>query len=141
MKTKMLMLAAALIALGTGCSTMDKVADSLSGKTLTGSGLIADNRIGIDPETKTPVLKSLVISGDVQTIKEGTNYLNYKQETSSAWYNAENKTSRTTLTITTNKQGNMAETLRYALCMIDKLPPEPPRNHAEPGTSSATATE
>jgi hypothetical protein len=108
----------------TGCATSEEVAKSLGGKNVSGSGLITDNRIGIDPETKTPVLKSVVISGDLQTIKSDSNYINYKNETSGAWYNASNKTTKQTLTITTNNKSSLAEVLKYAIGVIDKLPQE-----------------
>lgn len=111
-----------LILLASGCATSEQLAKNLNAKNVAGSGLITDNRIGIDPETKSPVLKSVVISGDFQTIKADGNYINYKTESSGAWYNAENKTEKTTLTITTDKTASLADILKYALSVIDKLP-------------------
>lgn len=105
-----------------GCATAEQLAKNMSSKNVNGSGLITDNRIGIDPETKSPVLKSVVISGDFQTIKADGNYINFKQESSGSWYNAQNKTEKTTLTITTDKNSNLADVLKYAIGVIDKIP-------------------
>lgn len=115
-------LAAVLFA---GCATSEQIAKNLNTKNVNGSGLITDNRIGIDTETKTPVLKSVVISGDFQTIRSDGNYINFKQEESGAWYNAQNKTKKIQLTITTRDKADLAEVLKYAVGVIEKIPQDP----------------
>lgn len=108
-----------------GCATSEQIARNLNVKNVNGSGLITDNRIGIDTETKTPVLKSVVISGDFQTIRSDGNYINFKQEESGAWYNAQNKTKKIQLTITTRDKADLAEVLKYAVGVIEKIPQDP----------------
>ncbi len=105
-----------------GCATSEKIAESLAGKNVAGSGFISVQNAGIDPETKIPSLKSTVISGDFQTIKADSNYFNYRNEESGAWYNAENRTRRQSLTISANGDADMGDILCYALHFIGKLP-------------------
>lgn len=97
-----------------GCAT-SQLAKNLNSKNVQGNGLITDNRIGLDPETLSPVLKSVVISGDFQTIKSDGNYLNFKREESSAWYNAENKTKKLQLTITASSEADFKDVLKTVL--------------------------
>lgn len=113
--------AALLLGVCSGCATSEKIAESLSAKTVTGSGLITKNKIGVD-ENKIPTMESTVISGDFETIKAGSNYVKYKDETSAAWYNASNKTRKINLTISADGKSNLAETLRYALGLVERLP-------------------
>lgn len=111
-----------LLFLLSGCATSEQLAKNLNAKNVAGSGLITDNRIGLDPETMSPVLKSVIISGDFQTIRSDGNYLNFKREESSAWYNSENKTTKWQLTITSND--NFIELLKYAKDFMGKISEE-----------------
>lgn len=103
-----------------GCATSEQLARNLNAKNVQGNGLITDNRIGIDPETLSPVLKSVVISGDFQTIKSDGNYLNFKREESGAWYNAENKTKKLQLTITASSETDFKDVLKTVLSALQK---------------------
>nr|DAQ92378.1 MAG TPA: TRAF PROTEIN, TRAO PROTEIN, TRAN ADHESION, BACTERIAL SECRETION.5A [Bacteriophage sp.] len=105
---------AGLILSLTGCTTSEQLAKNLSEKSVSGSGLIADNRIGVD-ENKIPTLKSVFISGDFKTIKADSNFIDYSEEISGSIFNAENKTKKTRLTITTKSTDNLAETLKNAI--------------------------
>ena len=98
-----------------GCAASEQLAKNLNSKNVQGNGLITDNRIGLDPETLSPVLKSVVISGDFQTIKSDGNYFNFKREESSAWYNAENRTKKLQLTITASSEADFKEILKTVL--------------------------
>ncbi len=139
-KTIVVLVIAVFGILLTGCTVGEKVAESLSAKNVAGSGLISVHNIGIDPETKIPSMKSTVISGDFQTIKSDSNYFNYREEESSAWYNAENKTRRQSLTITANGDADMAAILCYALNFIGKLP-DPKESHPPESVVDTTAIE
>ena len=103
-----------------GCAASEQLAKNLNSKNVQGNGLITDNRIGIDPETLSPVLKSVVVSGDFQTIKSDGNYFNFKREESSAWYNAENKTKKLQLTITASSETDFKEILKDVLSALQK---------------------
>lgn len=109
-----------LLLLLCGCAASEQLAKNLNSKNVQGNGLITDNRIGLDPETLSPVLKSVVISGDFQTIKSDGNYLNFKREESSAWYNAENKTKKLQLTITASSEADFKEILKTVLSALQK---------------------
>lgn len=123
--------AVVLLLLLCGCATSEQLAKNLNSKNVQGNGLITDNRIGLDPETLSPVLKSVVISGDFQTIKSDGNYFNFKQEESSAWYNAENKTKKLQLTITASSEADFKEILKNVLSALQKQDGEIPDTSGE----------
>lgn len=122
---------AVLLLLLCGCATSEQLAKNLNSKNVQGNGLITDNRIGLDPETLSPVLKSVVVSGDFQTIKSDGNYFNFKREESSAWYNAENKTKKLQLTITASSEADFKEILKNALSALQKQNGEIPDTSGE----------
>ena len=76
-------LAAAMLAcvLCAGCSTVSRLADGISEKSISGSGTVAIQRVGIDDETKTPVLKSTVITGDYASARNGDYAFQYRRAT------------------------------------------------------------
>ena len=61
-----------------------------------------------------------MVSGDFQTIKSDGNYLNFKREESSAWYNAENKTKKLQLTITASSEADFKDVLKTVLSALQK---------------------
>ena len=79
--------AAVLIVLLAGCSTAQKLAEGVSEKSLSGSGTVAIQRVGIDDETKTPVLKSTVITGDYASARHGDYALQYRRRKSPSIFN------------------------------------------------------
>ena len=130
--------AAVLLLLLCGCATSEQLAKNLSSKNIQGNGLITDSRVGLDPETLSPVLKSVVISGDFQTVKSDGNYFNFKREESSAWYNAENKTKKLQLTITASSEANFTEILKAVLSILQKQNGE--NENSSNGTASTPST-
>lgn len=62
---------AAIITLLTGCQTAETIAAGISQKSITGSGSVTHNRVGIDPETKTPELDSFIVLGDYTSVRKG----------------------------------------------------------------------
>ena len=91
MKTFMIVLGAALAAmlvvLLAGCSTTNTLAKGVSEKSLSGSGTVAIQRVGIDNETKTPVLKSTIITGDYASARDGEYALQYRRRKSPSIFN------------------------------------------------------
>ena len=76
-----------LLALLAGCSTANKLAEGVSEKSLSGSGTVAIQRVGIDDETKTPVLKSTVITGDYASARNGDYAFQYRRRKSPSSFN------------------------------------------------------
>ena len=92
-------LAAALLAcvLFAGCSTANTLAQGISEKSISGSGTVAIQRVGIDDETKTPVLKSTVITGDYASARNGDYALQYRRRKSPSIFNKDAITEDVTL--------------------------------------------
>ena len=71
-----------------GCSGVNAALGGLAEKSLSGSGTVAIQRVGIDPDTAAPVLKSTIITGDYASAPEGTYALQYRRRTSPSIFNS-----------------------------------------------------
>ena len=104
-------LAALLAALLSGCAT-EKIAESLATKNTSGNGTVVDSRIGIDPDTKIPALKTVFVSGDFATTKAGTNQVSYREESTSSIWNASSVTKKRFLAITLTDAGDVPAAIK-----------------------------
>ena len=78
----------AMLAVLTGCSGINSALGGLAEKSLSGSGTVAIQRVGIDPDTAAPVLKSTIITGDYASAPEGTYALQYRRKTAPGIFNS-----------------------------------------------------
>ena len=104
-----LSVAAALLL--SGCAT-EKIAEGLATKNTSGNGTVIESHIGIDPDNKIPDLKTLFISGDIATVKAGTNAVSYREESSSSVWNASCVTKKRVLAITLTDAGDVPAAIR-----------------------------
>lgn len=88
---KKLLFAAAALLLA-GCKTSQTLAKGVAEKSLSGSGTVAIQRVGIDYETKTPVLKSTVITGDYASARDGEYAFQYRRRRSPSIFNKDSVT-------------------------------------------------
>ena len=72
----------------TGCTGVNSALGGLAEKALSGSGTVAIQRAGIDPDTALPVLKSTIITGDYASAPEGTYALQYRRKTAPGIFNS-----------------------------------------------------
>ena len=79
---------AVMLAVSTGCSGVNTALGGLAEKSLSGSGTVAIQRVGVDPDTGAPVLKSTVITGDYASAPEGTYALQYRSRTAPGIFNS-----------------------------------------------------
>ena len=98
-----------------GCGTTQKLAEGISEKSLSGSGTVSIQRVGIDDETKTPVLKSTVITGDYASARNGDYAFQYRRKMSPSIFN----TSAVTEEVTINYIGTKKQALE-ALKLAEK---------------------
>ncbi len=89
--------AIAAILVSGGCGTMQTLAEGVSEKSLSGSGTVAIQRVGIDDETKTPVLKSTVITGDYASARNGDYAIQYRRRRSPSIFNSASITEEVTI--------------------------------------------
>ena len=91
--------AAALLAAGclAGCGTAQTLARGAAEKSISGSGTVAIQRVGIDDETKTPVLKSTVVTGDYASARNGDYALQYRRRKSPSIFNKDAVTEEVTI--------------------------------------------
>ena len=80
-----------------GCRTSQTLAQGVSEKSLSGSGTVAIQRVGVDPETKTPVLKSTVVTGDYASAHNGDHAFQYRRRKSPSIFNKDAVTEEVTI--------------------------------------------
>ena len=81
-------LPAIAVVLFTGCSGVNSALGGLAEKSLSGSGTVAIQRVGVDPDTAAPVLKSTIITGDYASAPEGTYALQYRRRAAPGIFNS-----------------------------------------------------
>lgn len=106
-----------------GCSTANKLAEGVSEKSLSGSGTVAIQRVGIDDETKTPVLKSTVITGDYASARNGDYAFQYRRKKSPSIFNANAITEEVTINYIGTKEQALAA-LEIAKKDVSETPAE-----------------
>ena len=99
-------LSASLAVLLSGCAT-EKIAEGITTKNVSGNGTVIESHVGINTDTKIPELKTLFISGDIATVKAGTNAVSYREESSSSVWNASSITKKRFLAITLTDAGDV----------------------------------
>lgn len=129
-KAVLILLALMVLALGEGCGTAQTLAQGVSEKSLSGSGTVAIQRVGIDPDTKSPVLKSTVITGDYASARNGDYALQYRRRKSPSIFNAEAITEEVTI--------NYIGTKKYATTALDLAKKDVERKDEE-ATSEKTS--
>ena len=100
--------ALAVLAVCAGCSTANKLAEGVGEKSLSGSGTVAIQRVGIDDETKTPVLKSTVITGDYASARNGDYAFQYRRKKSPSIFNRDAITEEVTINYIGTKEQALA---------------------------------
>lgn len=82
------LVSAAMLVASTGCSGVNSALGGLAEKSLSGSGTVAIQRVGVDPDTAAPVLKSTIITGDYASAPEGTYALQYRRRIAPSVFNS-----------------------------------------------------
>ena len=95
-----------------GCKATETLAQGITTKNVSGNGTVVDSRIGIDPDTKIPALKTVFVSGDFATVKAGTNQVSYREESSSSIWNASSVTKKRFLAITLTSSGDVPDAIK-----------------------------
>lgn len=101
-----------IMAIVTGCATAETVAQGITTKNVSGNGTVIDSHIGLNVETKIPELKTTFISGDIATVKAGTNAVSYREESSASVWNAQSITKKRFLAITLTDSGDVPATIK-----------------------------
>ena len=112
MKTQLIIAGILFMASLTACNSLDKIAEGIAKKNLSGNGTFVTSHIGLDPENKIPELKTTFISGDMASVRAGTNAISYREESSSSVWNAECITKKRFLCITLSEKEDMTSTVR-----------------------------
>ena len=80
-----------------GCGAVKTLAAGVAEKSLSGSGTVSIQRVGVDPETNTPVLKSTVVTGDYASARNGDHALQYRRRKSPSIWNKDAVTEEVTI--------------------------------------------
>lgn len=102
-----------MIPLLTGCVSSGQLAKNLEAKSIIGEGFVSLSRISVtNPETGFPEIKTLIVSGKMQTILKDANLLSYSRNHSASVFNASCTTESEQLTISLPPGKNMADVVR-----------------------------
>ena len=112
MKTQLIIAGILFMASLTACNSLDKIAEGIAKKNLSGNGTFVTSHIGLDPENKIPELKTTFISGDMASVLAGTNAVSFREESSSSIWNAESVTRKRFLSITLTDKSDVAVVIK-----------------------------
>lgn len=118
-----------------GCAT-ETIAQGITTKNLSGNGTVIDSHVGINTDNKIPELRTLFISGDVATVKAGTNAVSYREESSASVWNASSVTKKRFLAITLTDAGDVPAAIKAVAEVFKTAAAE-----AKPATETKTAAE
>ena len=99
------------LSLTMGCAT-EKIAESISTKNLSGNGTFVDTHIGINMDNKIPEIRTTFVSGDLASVKSGTNHIAYREESSASIWNASSITKKRFLSITLTNAGDVPAAIK-----------------------------
>ena len=129
------------LALLTGCAT-EKIAEGITTKNVSGNGTVIESHIGINTDTKIPELKTIFISGDIATVKAGTNAVSYREESSASVWNASSVTKKRFLAITLNDGGDVPSAIRAVAAVFKTAEAETtPAAETKPAAEATPAAE
>lgn len=94
------------------CTGLEKIAEGIREKNLSGNGTFISSHLGLNENTKIPEIKTTFISGDMASVRSGTNAISYREERSSSIWNAESITEKRFLSITLSEKEDASEILR-----------------------------
>ena len=125
------------LALLTGCAT-EKIAEGISTKNVSGNGTVIDSHVGLNMDNKIPELRTVFVSGDIATVKAGTNAVSYREESSASVWNASSVTKKRFLAITLSDDGDVPETIK-AVAEVFKTAEAEAKPAAEAKSAAETA--
>ena len=94
-----------------GCTT-GKLAEGITTKNVSGNGTVIDSHVGLNMDNKIPELRTVFVSGDIATVKAGTNAVSYREESSSSVWNASSVTRKRFLSITLTDAGDVPAAIK-----------------------------
>lgn len=77
-----------------GCQTSQTLAKGITEKSITGSGTVTHSHVGVDAETKTPVMETLIVSGDYSSIRKGETIIRIEESEDASIFNSSAKSTR-----------------------------------------------
>lgn len=96
----------------TGCNTTEKLAEGIATKNINGNGTFFKSSVGINAETKTPEISSIIVNGDYSSAKSGTNSILYRSERTGSIWNASVTTEKKFVSITLENGSNVGDVIR-----------------------------
>ena len=118
------MLASALLTiLLCSCATGKQLAKNLEAKSVVGDGFVAVSKISVsDPESGdiSPMIKTVIVSGKMQTILKDANLLTYSRNSSASVFNASSVTTQEQLTISLPSGHDLSAVVKEITAALQK---------------------
>lgn len=113
MKITHIITAVLLASITAGCTTAETIAAGITEKSITGSGSLTHSKVGIDPETKTPELETLIVSGDYSSIRKGETLIRIEEFEDASIFNSSARSRRRKILIA-NPSPEILQQLKFS---------------------------
>jgi len=109
------------------CTGVNTAMGGLAEKSLSGSGTVAIQRVGVDPDTAAPVLKSTIITGDYASAPDGAYALQYRRKIAPSIFNSTSVSREVTINYigSAERLGDAVELVRGDLDRQEEEEPGP----------------
>ncbi len=111
MKEFIALIAFAVVLLLTGCTTAQTLAQGVSEKSITASGMMSYGRVGLDNVTQTPEMFNLFIWGDYASGAPGSEVLRYEETEDASIFNSQAVSKSRKLVFITGDKSRMDEVI------------------------------
>ena len=111
MKDFIALIAFAVVLLLTGCNTAQTLAQGVSEKSITASGMMSYGRVGLDNVTQTPEMFNLFIWGDYASGAPGSEVLRYEESEDASIFNSQAVSKSRKLVFITGDKSRMDEVI------------------------------
>lgn len=93
-KLLILLMVSVSVIVMTGCKSIDNLTQGISEKSISGSGMVTVNRVGLDKTNQTPELFNIFTWGDYNSIVPGDEMLRYEASEDASIFNSNAKSSK-----------------------------------------------
>ena len=107
----LLAVAAVIVMTGAGCKSMDNLTRGISEKSISSSGMVTVNRVGLDKTNQTPELFNLFMWGDYNSVAAGDEVLRYEASEDASVFNSNAKTYKSKLFFASGNKKRMDDVL------------------------------
>lgn len=136
----MLLLAVSVMLVTDGCKSINNLTEGISEKSISGSGTVVLNRVGLDKTDKTPELFSLFVWGDYTSVVPGDEVMRYEAVDDASIFNSNAKTTKIKMFYSSGDKARMDKFITAVKADAEKRLNNDTKKSAISDTSTPAAT-